>query len=1285
MKTKKLYVSGKKTYQNDLDEGGSLNYFRLYRFATKCDVILILIGILFTVLKSVAMPILIIVYGEFTTLLVDRTLGIGTSSTTIFLPLFGGGQILTNATKAENSEAIKKDSIAYGILLTMASLLHLLAGIICVDCFNHTALRQITRIRVEFFKSMMRQDIGWYDVAGSNNNVAVRITEDIEKIRDGIAEKVSHFLFLVIGFMICVVMSFIYGWKLSLVVISYVPIVILTNYIIGKFQTSLSTKELNSYSAAANVAEEVLSGIRTVFAFGGEKSEIERYNKRLINAKKAVKVKGLLAGLGDGIMRFLFFGSNALAFWYGVKLVLEDRNKVDKEYTPAVLMITFFGLISGAENIAKTAPFLESFAAACGSAAGIFRVIDRSSKIDSMSSDGKVPNSGIHGNIAFKNIQFSYPSRPDVQILRGLDFEIEAGQSVALVGDSGNGKSTCLQLLQRFYDPDDGQVLIDGCDIRTLNINMLRSNIATVGQEPILFSTTIGENIRYGKPDATDKDVVAAAMQSGAHDFIDKLPQGYNTMVGEKGSQLSGGQKQRIAIARAMIQNPKILLLDEATSALDYQSEKFVQETLDKASKGRTTITVSHRLSAIRNADRILFIDKGLVIEDGTHNQLIAMKGRYFEMISAGSLEDGNKDDLNNNIKEKVNECQDVQQKVGINKQLFNDQYDEQNYFRDLSVDDMEKETKKTGESIQYWTVFKRILSLSRPEWLIMFLATICACLIGATLPGFAILFGEVYGALSLEDANEALNKTYIICTVFLLVGVVTFISATLQTYWFSKASINLATRVRSMTFAAFMRQECGWFDDKNHSIGALSARLTGDAGNLQGAIGYPLSVIFQSISTFFIGIIVAFAYSVKLSFLCIAAIPLSLITVILEAKHMSKTTLLEKQSTEIGTKIATEAISNIRTVAALRQEKYMIDRYVTEMTKVSKMIRKKIIWRGLVNSAAQSIPFFAYAAALCYGGFLVANGEIHFKNVIKVTEALLYGTIVMSQSLIFVPSFTAAFVGAHRVFQIIDRVPMICSPTVANKSRKPDKNNNIEYKKIDFRYPMRPDIQILRDFNLNVIEGKTIALVGPSGCGKSTCIQLLQRLYDPERGRIHIGLDEISSDISLKDLRSKLSIVSQEPTLFDRTIAENIAYGDNSRDVLMEEILAAAKVANIHNFIIQLPMGYETNVGSKTAQLSGGQKQRIAIARALIRNPKILLLDEATSALDLHSEQVVQQALDSARSGRTCLVIAHRLSTVQNADAICVLRGGKIVEYGTHNELLALGGLYTRLYNAQK
>lgn len=332
-----------------------------------------------------------------------------------------------------------------------------------------------------------------------------------------------------------------------------------------------------------------------------------------------------------------------------------------------------------------------------------------------------------------------------VKVLRGMDFHISAGQSVALVGESGNGKSTCLQLLQRFYDPDEGQILMDDYDIRTLNVNALRSNIATVGQEPVLFSTTIAENIRYGKSDASDKEIVCAAQMSGAHGFISKLPLGYNTLVGEKGSQLSGGQKQRIAIARAMIQNPRILLLDEATSALDYQSEKFVQETLDKASKGRTTIIVSHRLSAIRNANRILFIDNGLIIEDGTHDELMALKSRYFGMITAGRLENAIDRELGNNDKN-TNKCENIKEKDCI-KQLFADNYDDKDHFRKLSTDETAKETQQIEENIDHWNVFKRILILAKPQWMILCLGMMGSFFIGATSPIFAILFGEVYGA----------------------------------------------------------------------------------------------------------------------------------------------------------------------------------------------------------------------------------------------------------------------------------------------------------------------------------------------------------------------------------------------------------------------------------------------------------------------------------------------------------------------------------------------------------
>lgn len=311
---------------------------------------------------------------------------------------------------------------------------------------------------------------------------------------------------------------------------------------------------------------------------------------------------------------------------------------------------------------------------------------------------------------------------------------------MALVGGSGNGKTTCLQLLQRFYDPDEGQISIDDYDIRTLNVNVLRSIIATVGQEPVLFSATIGENIRYGKPNSSEEDVIDSAKMAGAHDFITKFPQGYNTLVGEKGSKLSGGQKQRIAIARALIQNPNILLLDEATSALDYQSEKLIQETLDKVSKGRTTIIVSHRLSAIRNASRILFIDNGLIVEDGTHSKLMELKGRYFDMISAGQLEDSS-----DNTDDSVNKFQE-------NNELhpYKDQCVKQDQIHsscdDYTEESEEDSTDEVEQNINYWAIFKRILFLIRSKWLIMFLATISSCFIGATLPIFSILYAEVYG-----------------------------------------------------------------------------------------------------------------------------------------------------------------------------------------------------------------------------------------------------------------------------------------------------------------------------------------------------------------------------------------------------------------------------------------------------------------------------------------------------------------------------------------------------------
>ncbi|KAG9292639.1 hypothetical protein G9A89_007011 [Geosiphon pyriformis] len=598
----------------------TVSFFQLFRYASPWDKILILIGSIGAMANGCALPFMTIIFANF-------------------IQAFGVFALATRTHPDDLQDAkntlddeVRKNVYHFLILGSSA----FVASYVQMTCWMIAGENQTKRIRELYYASTMKQNIAWFDKM-STGDITTRISADTSILQEGISEKIGLILQYSTTFVAGFIIGFTKSWKLALVVCCVIPLLAAAGGAMAKALSSSTTKGQDAYAGAGTVAEQALSSIRTVVAFGGEKREIQRYLQQLETAYRSGTKKGLIGGLGLGLIFLILFSTYGLGFWYGSKLVLNG------EKTGGQVLNTFFSLIMGAFSLGNAAPHFSAIGNAMGSAAALFAVIDRVPEIDVTSKEGKkLTVSSVKGRIEFKNINFHYPQRPDIPILKNFNLIVESGQTVALVGSSGSGKSTVVSLLERFYDPIDGQISLDDEDIKNINIKSLRSLIGLVGQEPVLFPQSIAQNIRWGglpdEKEPTLDEIIESCKKSNAHEFIDELPDKYETLVGEKGALLSGGQKQRIAIARALIKDPPILLLDEATSALDTESERLVQDALDAAATNRTTIVIAHRLSTIKNADKIVVMRKGEIIEVGRHEELISNQGMYYELVKAQEL-----------------------------------------------------------------------------------------------------------------------------------------------------------------------------------------------------------------------------------------------------------------------------------------------------------------------------------------------------------------------------------------------------------------------------------------------------------------------------------------------------------------------------------------------------------------------------------------------------------------------------------------------------------------------
>jgi ATP-binding cassette subfamily B protein len=1067
----------------------------------------------------------------------------------------------------------------------------------------------------------------------------------------------------------------------------------------------------------AQVVDEDVNGVRVVKAFGQEGRELDRIvgvSRDLYGARmRAVRLQAFYNPLLETVPTL----AQVAILAYGGWLTLHGTITIGT----FLAFSTYVGMFAAPAR--QLAGLVSIGQQARAGVERIFQLLDLEPTIADASD--AIELGAVKGELVFDHVDFSYPGGPPV--LRDFSLRIAPGERVALIGTSGSGKSTAVALVNRFHDPTSGAVLIDGHDLRTVRLAGLRRQIGVAFEESFLFSATVRENIAYGRPDADEAEIEAAARAAAAHDFISELPAGYDTMVGERGLSLSGGQRQRVALARAILTDPRILVLDDATSAIDARTEEEIHDALREVLDGRTTLLVAHRVSTLHLADRIVVLDHGQVVDDGTHEQLTERSAAYRALLSGIDTEAAT------GVGDRVEAAMAIAEGTTASAWVRTERTGIAG-APGVQLGAASLGAGMGGGGAGAWRLnlaptpelLARVAALppvrdvptidlateSRPDphfslggLLREFRRPLGIGLLLVVLDSLAGLVGPVMVRTGLDHGvtKGSESALWVASAVFLAVTLAGMLDEVFETFVTGRTAERIMLSLRIRIWAQLQRLSLDYYE--REMSGRIMTRMTTDVDQFESLIENGLLAALVSFVTF-VGVGVALlVMDFELGLWTLAVvIPLALATVVFRRRSASLYDQARERVAIVNADFQ-ESLSGIREAQSFVHEDATIERfhglghdYLVSRVAAQRLVATYFPFVQFLNAVADVI-------VLGVGAHLVSHGNLSAGALIAF---LLYVDMFFSP----IQQLSQVFDAWQQTRVSVGRISELMAlqtgtPQPAEPIEPVRRRGELVLEGVRFAYPSagalgtaprrrgpadprwelaagpavatRPP-EALRGVTLRIAAGESVALVGQTGAGKSTVMKLIARFYDPDTGSVSIDGQDLRG-FDLPAYRRLLGFVPQEAFLFSGTIRDNIAYG--RPEATDAEVEAAAVAVGAHDFVAELPGGYLAEVSERGRSLSAGQRQLIALARAELVDPVVLLLDEATSNLDLATEARVTAAMQRIARTRTTIVIAHRLQTARRADRIVLLDRGEVAETGTHEELIELGGRYAAMWRA--